>query len=165
MLRHVPVDPTESHLGVQPRTEAILLRQQVRLKDWPNHQQCRHPDHAVGDARKAEWTTASVALWYTHPQEGLGRVLARDQLLLQPFQPSRRPLGFNLRKAHAVHPRRPRIGAAASVGFLQDGLATDLVPERVEAEVWFSLSFRLQRGLERLNRTSGVGRLAVNHRA
>src|SRR3712207_6009590 len=102
----------------------------------------------------AEWATASAALWYPHPQEGLGRVLARSQLLLQPFQPSLHPLGFNLSEAHAIHPRRSRIGAAASVGFLQDVLATDLVPKRVEAEVWFSLSFRLQRGLERLNRFS-----------
>ena len=44
-------------------------------------------------------------------------------------------------------------------------LSADLVPEGVEAEGWFSLSFRLQRGLERLNRCSGVARLIVNHRA
>src|SRR5580692_11274910 len=42
--------------------------------------------------------------------------------------------------------------ATTAIGFKQDVLATDLVPKGVEAEGWFSLSFRLQRGLQLLNR-------------
>jgi hypothetical protein len=52
----------------------------------------------------------------------------------------------------AINPRRPRIRATTAIGFKQDVLATDLVPKGVEAEGWFSLSFRLQRGLQLLNR-------------
>jgi hypothetical protein len=143
MLRHVPVDPAESHLGVQSGAKAILLWQQVRLEDGPDDQHHRHLDHAVADGGDAERPPASVALWYPHPQEGLRSVAPRDQLLPQPFQPPLHARGLDPGKALAVHPRRPRVAAAATVGFLQDVLATDLVPERVEAEGGFSLSFRL----------------------
>ena len=163
MLRHVPVDPAESHLGVQPGAEPVLLWQQIRLEDGPDDQHDLHL--AVADGGNAERPPASIALGYPHTQEGLGLVLARVQLLPPPFQPPLQAPGLDPGKALAVHPRRPRIGAAATIGFLQDVLTTDLVPEAVEAESRFSLSFRLQRGLERLNRTSGVGRLVVNHRA
>ena len=44
MLRDVPINPSESHLGVQPGAETILLRQQVRLEDGTNDQHRRHLD-------------------------------------------------------------------------------------------------------------------------
>jgi hypothetical protein len=61
MLRLVPVDPSESHLCVQPGTKAVLLWQQVRLEDGANDQHRRHLDHAVADARHAPIELHSVA--------------------------------------------------------------------------------------------------------
>src|SRR5271157_124354 len=118
----------------------MLLGQQVHLKDGTNDQHRRHLNHAVADARNAERPLASVALRYPHPQEGLGDILSRDQLLPQSFQPSLPPQGLDLLERLAVHPGRSRIGAAAAVGFEQDVLAADLVPESVESKVWFTLS-------------------------
>jgi hypothetical protein len=81
------------HLGVHLRTEAVLIAQQVRLEDRPQHQQRRHLDHAVADARDAERALAAVALWYPHAQQGLWPIVANPQLLPQLFQPSILPMG------------------------------------------------------------------------
>ena len=143
VLRHVPVNPSESHLGVQPRTKPILLGQQVRLEDGADDQHRRHLDHAVLDARNAERPLASVALRYPYPQKGLGNILSRGQLLTQRFQPSIAAMGVYPRERLAIGPRRSRIRAAATVGLKQDVLAADLVPQGVEAKGRFSLSFRL----------------------
>src|SRR5689334_23132443 len=96
VLRHVPVDPSESHLGVQPGTEAILLWQQVRLEDGADDQHHRHLDHAVADARNAERSLTSIALRYPYAQEGLGVVALSYQLLPQPSQPLLRSAGIDL---------------------------------------------------------------------
>jgi hypothetical protein len=82
MLRHMPIHASERHLGVQSRTEAILLRQQVRLENGADDQHHRHLHHAVADGRNAEGPMASVALWYPNAQEGLWGIGPRDQLLL-----------------------------------------------------------------------------------
>src|SRR4051794_4250576 len=143
MLRHVPVDPSESHLSIQPGAEPILLRQQVSLEDGTNDQHRRHLDHAVTDARDAERPLASVALRYPYAQEGLGHVAPRNQLLPQHSQPLLRTPVVDPRERLAIHPCRSRVGAAATVGFQQNILSADFVPESIEAEGWFSLSFRL----------------------
>jgi hypothetical protein len=130
----------------------MLLGQQVHLKDGTNDQHRRHLNHAVPDARNAERPLASVALRYPHPQEGLGDILSRSQLLPQRFQPALKAMGVDPFERLVINPRRPRIRATTAIGFKQDVLATDLVPKGVEAEGWFSLSFRLQRGLQLLNR-------------
>ena len=108
-------------------------------------------DHAVADGRNAERPLASVALGYPHAQEGLGDVISRNQLLPQRSQPPLNSLGFDRLERFSVDPRRPGIRPATSVSFQQNVLAIGFVPEGVEAEGWFSLSFRLQRGLELLN--------------
>ena len=65
MVTDVPEGLAYRHLGIHPRTESVLIAQQVRLEDRAQHQQRRHLDHAVADARYAEWTLAPIALWYT----------------------------------------------------------------------------------------------------
>ena len=147
MLRYVPIDPSESHLGVQPGAEPILLWQQVRLEDGANDQHSRHLDHAVADARNAERPLASIALRYPYAQEGLGHVAPRSQLLPQLSQPLLRALGVDPRERLAIHPCCSRVGAAATVGFRQNVRSADFVPQGIEPEGRFSLSFRLQRGL------------------
>src|SRR5271154_1320850 len=67
-------------------------------------------------------------------------------------QPALKAIGVDPFERLAITPRRSRIRATTAIGFKQDVLATDLVPKGVEAEGWFSLSFRLQRGLQLLNR-------------
>jgi hypothetical protein len=143
MLRHVPIDPSESHLGVQSGTETILLRQQIRLEDGANDQHHRHLDHAVADARDAERPLASIALWYPYPQEGLWDVAPRNQLLPQRFQPSLLSLSVDLLERLPVDPRCSGVRTAASVGFLKNVLPANLVPKSIEAKGWFSLSFHL----------------------
>src|ERR1700722_13147667 len=117
MLRHMPVDPSESHLGVQPGAKAILLRQQVRLEDGANDQHRRHLNHAVADARDAERSLSSIALRYQYAQKGLGKVSPRNQLLPQCSQPLLSTPGLDPLERLAVPPRRSRVGAAATVGF------------------------------------------------
>ncbi len=86
---------------------------------------------------------ASVALRYPHPQQGLGIIPSRDQLLPQRFQPTLLAACVYPRERLAIDPRRSGICAAAVVGLQQNILATDLVPQSIEAESRFSLSFRL----------------------
>jgi len=139
----VPINPSESHLGVQPGAETILLRQQVRLEDGANDQHRRHLDHAVPDGRNAQRPLASVALRYPYAQEGLGNVASQSELLPQRFQPSFLSVEVDLAERFAVHPRRSRVGAAPTISFLQNVFSADLVPKGIEAEGRFSLSFRL----------------------
>jgi hypothetical protein len=61
-------------------------------------------------------------------------------------------MGIDPFECLAINPRRSGVRAAAAASLKQDVLATDLVPEGAEAEGWFSLSFRSQRGLKLLNR-------------
>ena len=86
-------------------------------------------------------------------------------LLPQHFQPALPAAGVNLLKRLAIDPGRSRISAAAGEGFGQNVFAVDLVPQGVEAEAWFSLSFPLQRGLQFSTVSDGVCRLIVNRRA
>jgi hypothetical protein len=76
MVADVPEGLANRHLGVHPRAKAILIAQQVRLEDRPQHQQPRHLDHAVADARNAKRALATVALWYPHAQQGLWTIVA-----------------------------------------------------------------------------------------
>jgi hypothetical protein len=83
----------------------------------PMTQHRRHLNHAVPDARNAERPLASVALRYPHPQEGLGEILSRTQLLPQRFQPATGarvcrpgfPPGRTMRPAKAHRTIEPRI--------------------------------------------------------
>jgi hypothetical protein len=147
MVANVPEGLANRHLGVHLRAEAVLIAQQVRLEDRPQHQQRRHLDHAVADARDAERALAAVALWYPHAQQGLGPIVASPQLLPQLFQPSVLSVGGNLVERHPVTARSTVVTTARSVGFFEDVGPTHFVPQRVEPIVRFGLSFRLQRGL------------------
>jgi hypothetical protein len=148
MVRDVPEGPANRHFGVLFRAEPELLGQQVRLEDGTQHHQHRHLDHAVADARDAQRALAAVALRDPHAQEGLGPVFAGLELLPQPFQPPLPSRGLDGRERLAVHAGCTAVAAACAVSFRQDIRAADLVPQGVEAEGWFSLSFRLQRGLQ-----------------
>jgi len=78
---------------------------------------------------------------------GLWPIFASQQLLPQLSQPSIRPVGGDLVERHPVAARSTVVAAARSVGFFEDVGPTHFVPQRVESESRFSLSFRLQRGL------------------
>ena len=56
-------------------------------------------------------------------------------------------LGVDLFERLPLDPRCSGIRTAAAVGFLKNVRSANLVPESIEAESWFSFSFRLQRGL------------------
>ena len=147
----VPEHPPHGHLGVQSGTEAVLIVQQVRLEDRTDHQHHRHHDRAVTDGGDAQGPASAIALGDPHSQQGLGAVRPVRQLLSEPFQPAVPPLGFDRVERHPVEARRAVVGTTATIGFRQDVRSTDLVPESIEPESRFSLRFRLQRGLERLN--------------
>jgi hypothetical protein len=85
----------------------MLLGQEVHLKDGTNDQHRRHLNHAVPDARIAERLLASVALRYPHPQEGLGGILSRTQLLPQRFQPGLKAIGVDPFERLAINPDAP----------------------------------------------------------
>src|SRR3974390_62826 len=129
VLRHMPVDSSDGHFGIHSGTKPILLWQQVCLEDRPHHQYHGHLDNAVADSRDAERSLASVALRYPHTQKGLRSVYSRNQLLPQLFQPPLYSLSFDLLERFAICPRCPCICMAASVGFRENILAADLVPE------------------------------------
>src|ERR1700736_4816972 len=80
---------------------------------------------------------------YPHSQQGLRAVGAAAQLLHDPFQPLLSTPGLNLLKRDAIDARRTAVRTAVSIGFFNDVRSTDLVPERIEAESRFSLSFCL----------------------
>src|SRR3954467_10170924 len=145
MVANVPEGLANRHLGVHPRTEAVLIAQQVRLEDRPQHQQRRHLDHAVADARDAERALAAVALWYPYAQQGLWPIVASPQLLPQLFQPSILPVGGDLIERHPVAAGSTVITPACPVCFFEDVSPTHFVPQRVEPKVRFGLSpiFRL----------------------
>src|SRR5271168_4967410 len=98
----------------------MLLGQQVHLKDGTNDQHRRHLNHAVPDARNAERPLASVALRYPHPQEGLGDILSRSQLLPQRFQPALKTMGVDPFERLAISPPRSRIRATTAIGWQDD---------------------------------------------
>src|SRR5271168_346193 len=148
MVANVPEGLADCHLGVHLRAEAVLIAQQVRLEDRPQHQQRRHLDHAVADARDAERALAAVALWYPHAQQGLWPIVANPQLLPQLFQPSILPVCGDLVERHPVAAGGTVVTPACPVCFFEDVGPTHFVPQRrVEPKVRFGLSFRLQRGL------------------
>src|SRR5580704_16207890 len=68
---------------------------------------------------------------------------AAAQLLHDPFQPLLSTPGLNLLKRDAIDARRTAVRTTVSIGFFNDVRSTDLVPERIEAESRFSLSFCL----------------------
>jgi hypothetical protein len=135
---HVPVDPSESHLGIQPGTESMLLGQQVHLKDGTNDQHRCRLNHAVPDARNAERPLASVALRYPHPQEGLGDILSRTQLLPQRSSQRSRPWVSIRSNVSLSTPDAPAFARQCPKGRRSGRLV--------------QLSFRLQRGLQLLKR-------------
>ena len=128
MIADVPEGLANRHLGVQPRTEAILIAQQVRLENRGQHQQHRHLDHAVADGWDAKWALTAVALWYPHAQQGLGSVFAGPELLPQLFQPSFLPVGGDPVKRHPVAARRATVAAAGPVCFFEDVGPAHFVP-------------------------------------
>jgi hypothetical protein len=142
-LRDVPKHLAYGHLGIQFRPEAILVSQHVRLEDGADHQHHRHLDHAVADGRNAERSLPAVALWNPHSQQGLRAVGGAVQLLHDPFQPLLSTPSLDLVERDAIDARRTAVRTAVSIGFFDDVRPTDFVPERIEAESWFSLSFCL----------------------
>jgi len=124
----VPEGLAYRHLGIYPRTEAVLIAQQVRLEDRAQHQQCRHLDHAVADARYAKRTLAPIALRYPHAQQGLWPIVAVTKLLPQLFQPSILPVGGDLVECHPVAAGSAVIATARPVCFFEDVGPTYLVP-------------------------------------
>ena len=149
--RDVPVGPADGHLGVAVRAEPVLIAREIRLEDRLQHYDHRRLHHPVADRGDAERALAAGALGDPYPQQGLGPVGRGRQLLPQPFQPNRNPLGLDRREALAVHARRPAVRAAAPVRLGEHIRTAHLVPQGVKAEGWFSLGFRLQRGLQRPN--------------
>src|SRR3954447_17197453 len=143
----MPEGLANCHFGVHLRAEAILVAQQVRFENRAQHQERRHLDHAVADARDPERALAAVALWNPDAQQGLWPVFTGAQLLPQLFQPSLSPIGSDLIERHPVDARGATIAVACPVGFFEDVSPADFVPWGVEAESWFSLSFRMQRDL------------------
>ena len=139
----MPVNSAESHLGIHPWTEPILLWQQVRFEDGTDNQHHRHLNNSVANGRNAQRSLASVALRYPHTQEGLGSVPSRQQLLPQLFQPPFHPLSFDLLEGLTVDARCSRIGMAAAIRLQHDIRSADLIPERIETKGRFCLRFRL----------------------
>ena len=109
VLRHMPEDSTDGHFGIESGTKSILLWQQVRLEDRPDHQHHRHLDHTVADRRDAERSLASVALRYPYTQKGLGAYVPATQLLPQLPQPSLYSVVLDLLEGLPVHSRRPAL--------------------------------------------------------
>src|SRR4029450_6296960 len=122
----------------------------------------------IGNGGNAERPLSAVAFRDPDAQEGLRPVAAGSQVLPQRF-----PAPFNRRRLAAVsHPpptllqplfnavrldllerlavraRGAGIVPTAPIRLGQDVRPADLVPQAVEAEGWFSLSFRLQRSLQ-----------------
>ena len=128
VVADVPEGLANRHLGVHPRAEAILIAQQVRLEDRPQHQQRRHLDHAVADARYAKRALTAVALWYPHAQQGLWPVVASQKLLPQLFQPSILSVGGDLVERHPVAARGTVIATACPIRFFEDVGPTHFVP-------------------------------------
>src|SRR4051794_17656990 len=124
----MPEGLANCHFGVHLRAEAILVAQQVRFEDRAQHQEHRHLDHAVADARDPERALAAVALRYPDAQQGLWPVVAGPQLLPQLSQPSLSPIGGDLVERHPVGARGATIAVACPVGFLEDVGPADLVP-------------------------------------
>src|SRR3954449_12225551 len=147
-LGDVEVGPADRHLGPQPGAEPVLLGREVGLDDGPEHQQRRRLGDAVADARDPERPLAAIALRYPDPQEGPRAVGPGPQLLPQRSQPSLQPPGLDRLESLAIDPRGAGVTPAMPVGFGQDVRTMDLVPEAVEAEGRFRLSFRPQRGLQ-----------------
>jgi hypothetical protein len=128
MVADVPEGLTNRHLGVEPRAEAILIAQQVRLEDRRQHQQRRHLDHAVADARYAEWALTAVTLWYPHEQQRLWPIFASSQLLPQLFQPSILPVVGDLPERRSVAACSTVVPTACVVCFFKDVGPTHFVP-------------------------------------
>src|SRR4051794_10456995 len=92
-VRDVPVGAADRHLGVEPRTEAVLVRQQVRLEDRLEHDDHRRLHPPIADRGDAERALAAVALGDPDTQQGPWPVSPGTQLLPQPFQPTPRRCG------------------------------------------------------------------------
>ena len=83
-----------------------------------------------------------VRLRDQHPPHRIGPVRLRDQFLAQARQPGLQARRLDLREAHPVHSRSPRIRAGHPVGVAQDVIPTDLVVEHIEAESGSAFALR-----------------------
>jgi hypothetical protein len=116
-------------------TIAIRIVLEVSLEDRFQHELGGSLNHAIPDGWNAERTLASAIRFRDHhPPHRIGPVRLRDQVLAQACQPCFEALLFDLREAHPVHTRSPRIGAGQLIGVAQDVLAANLVVEHIEAE-------------------------------
>ena len=146
-IGNAEMNASERHLRIKPSAKAVLPRKQVRFENRTDYQQHCHLRHPIPYARNAEWTLATIGLGNPYAQQGPRLVSLRLQLLPQSFQPRASPVFLNVLETFAIDTRRPAIGAAASSGFLENVLATHLVPQAVETGSRFVLGFRLQCGL------------------
>src|SRR5207245_609257 len=71
VLGDVKVCPAHRHLRVHLRTKPVLLRSQVRVKNWTEHQHRGGLDHAVLYRRDAERSLSTIAFWNPDAQERL----------------------------------------------------------------------------------------------
>lgn len=140
-LGDAEVDAAQRHLGVQALAEAVLPGEQVFIEDRSQHQQHRHLHDPVADGRDAQRALPAICLGDPYRQQGRAPVRPGAQLLPQSLQPGRQSVFLDARESLAVDPGRAAVGAAASVGFVQDILAAHLIPQAVEPVGCFALGF------------------------
>ena len=128
MVLDVPEGLANCHFGVHPRTEAILVTQQVRLEDRAQHQKSRHLDHTVADARNPKRALTPVAFRNPNPQQGLWPIFAGLQLPPQLFQPSLLPVGGDLVERHLIDARGTPVAVACAGRLFEDIGSTDFIP-------------------------------------
>ncbi len=143
VLSNVEVHATHCHLSIQSRTEPILLRSQIRLKDGTEDHQRGHLHDAVSNCRYAQWSLTTVSLRNPDSKEGSGAILLRRQLLPKVSQPTGQTLALDRREILAISTCRSAVCTASAVGCVEDIHAIDLVPERIEPKAGFRLSFCL----------------------
>src|ERR1035441_2131421 len=139
----VKVGPAHRHLRVQLRTKSVLLRSQILVKNRTEHQHCGGLDHAVFYRRDAERSLSTIAFWDPDAQKRLWRITLAPQLFSQRPEPLFLTLGLDRFKVDAIHARRPRIGAATSIRFVQNVFSGNLIPKAIEPIARFGPRFRL----------------------
>ena len=140
---------TNSAKPASPRPVGVLLRLQIRFEDRLKHQHCRCLRYPVSYAGNAQWPElAGLLLRDENLPHRLRCVRPILQIPRQFPEPAPHAIRLDVCEGLPIHPGRATIAAGLPPGFGEKVLAPHLVDQRVEAQLGFFLSFRMQYGLE-----------------
>jgi len=93
----------------------------------------------------------AIGLRYVHSSDRVRSIRLLPERKRQFAKPPLHAVRFDVREVLTIHTRCALVGAALSIGMVQNVFPADLVVQSVKAVAGFCLRFRVQRRLQFLN--------------